>query len=387
MILASLLMGLAALVGTLRASAEDEGAFVELFSTPLAGDPAEEVLYVHADRGPRGDELHVISHRKTLGVFGLEEGRAVVLEAPRIRLPDALEPGESWVISENSIGTAAFAEGSTVYHRIIPEGPDVTREGSWGLLASPDGSTLFFVRGGSEIEHPGRFAVVRADAQTVEHDTPMLPRIHPSRNGAAFVVQAGKSELYRAGVPPIRLPPGGTLYLQPAAQWVVHELPDRVELLRLLEDGVAAAPASTAPPLMAVEFEGNHVLLVSRTRAELVSLATTVPGNAVEELFGVDATAGHRFSSAALRPGDDGVPWVALGELAVRVPQMALPDSPVPRASAVVRAVNPAGVVVERWSVEISAWRASTPLVQWSVEGRLLASTVDRLLASELPLR
>jgi hypothetical protein len=361
--------------------------FVELFSTPSAGDPAEEVLHVFADRGPQGDELHVLSHRKTLGVFGLEGGQPTPLVNPRIRLPAALDAGQTWVFSDNSIGTAAFEGGSTVYHRLFPEGPDVTRAGSWGVLASYDGSALFFVRGGSAAEHPGHFAVVDENGQRLERDTPVLPRIHSSRNGDEFVVQAGRNDFYQVGAAPIELPAGGTLHLQPAAHWVVHELPDRIELRRVTDDLVAAAPAALLSPLMAVAFEGNHVLLASRTRAELVRLGTTTPIDPVESHFGIDATAGHGFSSAALlrRAGKD-TPWVALGELAVRAPRAQPADATAPLASAIVRAVDSDGREAVRWSFDVSAWRESTPFVQWSKEGRLLASTKDRVLASPSPL-
>ena len=64
---------------------------------------------------------------------------------------------------------------------------------------------------------------------------------------------------------------------------------------------------------------------------------------------------------------------------------MALPDAPAPLASAIVRAVDPNGRVVETWSIDVAAWRANTPLVQWSVEGRLLASTKERVLVSPRP--
>jgi hypothetical protein len=383
-----LLLGLAALASLA------EPQFVELFAAPPAGDPAEGVLHVFTGRGPRGDELHVLSPRRTLGVFGFEVGQPTALANPRLRLPAELRSDEAWVFSENSIGTAAFERGNTVYHRLFPPGPDVTRAGSWGVLASYDGSALFFVRGGSAVDgpgepgEPGHFAVVDENGLRLERETPVRPRIQSSRNGDEFAVQAGRNDFYQIGAAPIELPPGGTLYLQPAAHWLVHELPDRIELRRVTDGLVAAAPASILPPLVAVEFEGSHVLLVSRTRAELLRLGTTTPIHPVESYFGIDATAGHHFSSAALsRRAGERTPWVALGALAVHVPPAPLPDASTPLASAVVRALDSDGREVERWSFDVRAWRGGTPLVQWSQQGRLLASTTDRVLASAHPLR
>ena len=388
MLLTLLLMGHAAAPGGTGGAARagsGEQAFVELYcSTPSAGDPAEEILLVFADRGPGGDELHVLSHRKALGVFGFEGDRPTPLADPRIRLPATLDAGATWVFSGNSIGTAAFEDGSTVYHRIFPEGPDVTREGSWGVLASYDGSALFFVRGGNEADRPAGFAVVDENGPRLQRDTPVLPYIQPSRNGDEFIVQAEGNDFYQIGAAPIGLPRGGQLHLQPAAHWVVHELSDRIELRRVTDDLVEKVPPSITPPLMAVEFEGGYVLLVTRTRAELLAIGSTARSQPVVPLFGVEATQGHRFSAAAiLRRGGDRPPWFALVELAEPVPPPAQPNAPAPPASAFVRTVDHEAADVERWSIDVSASSASTLRLQWSKQGRLVASTKDRVLVSQ----
>jgi hypothetical protein len=368
--------------------AQEGEPFIELFTSSAIGDPAGEVVYVFADgEAPEGEELHVLSRRGRLGTFRIVGDEAVPVPSPHLSLPDDLGAGRNWVFASASIGDYGPEATGTLYQRFFPPGADAVRPGSWGVLASADGTTAFFVRGGTEVEHPAEVAVVDVDADGSEDlerfvvVTPELPRIQSSENGDLVVVQTSQSVEIR-GASPIpqaeAIPPGGRVHLQPDARWLVRE-DDTVVELRRVSDG-HAVPLAIRPPLMDVEFKEEHVLLVGRERAELFDLSAD---ELAQPLVAADATPGHRFSSAALYPrGSGATPWIALGELAVVVPQLALPDAPQPKASAVTRSVDRDGTTVERWELPVDAWRGNTPFVQWSEQGRLIASTKGRVVVS-----
>ena len=365
---------------------KDGEPFIEIFTAGAAG-PAGEVLHVFAADAPEGEELHVLSRRGQLGTFRVVGDAAVAVPNPELELPDDLGAGRNWVFASDSIGAYGPGSQGTLFERFFPSEAKAERSGSWGVLSSGDGSAAFFVRGGTEVEHPAELAVMDIGpdgvAERFTRTTTELPRIQSSLTGDLVVIQTSRAvEIQGAEATQATVAPGGRIHLQPSGDWLVQETAEVVELRSLING--SAAPLAVQPPLMAVEFEGQHVLVVGRTRAELYQLDD--PSRAV---LGVDATEKHRFSSAALSPrGGGGPPWIALGELAVIVPQLVLPDAPAARASALARVVDSEGQdregqIAEEWPLEVGTWRGNTPFVQWSRQGRLIVSTKDRVLASE----
>jgi hypothetical protein len=170
----------------------------------------------------------------------------------------------------------------------------------------------------------------------------------------------------------------GDVFFDPAGRWAILADRNGVEMRSL--DDPAVLPVDFPPPVLAVEFEAQYTLLVGLTRAELFDLGSGTPA---QSLLRLDAIPGHRFSSGALRArAGEGRPWIALGELAILVPQQVLPDAPRARASLVVRSFDQDGAPVDDWRFEARLWRASTPLVQWSGRGRLIASTKEDVYVS-----
>jgi hypothetical protein len=126
-----------------------------------------------------------------------------------------------------------------------------------------------------------------------------------------------------------------------------------------------------------VVLAGNHVLVVGARSANLYGLAEEDPA---QPLLSANAPQGYRFTSAALHGVQGALPWVALGALRIDVPDLALPDAPPGSASAHVQIVG--GESSPSARLELRAWVAGTPRVEWTGRGRLIAFTPERVLVS-----
>jgi hypothetical protein len=207
----------------------------------------------------------------------------------------------------------------------LPPPPDPIRvdNAAW-VRMSDNGNLVAFIDAGHHLDEPGQVQLFRREPSSSEfrpagdYEYTRGGDFQVSADGSV-IAHADGAELRLIGASgvPERLPLEGPFFLDPSGQWLARWTKEGLKLDRLVEDLEARAeqPLEVTQVPVATVFAQDHVLVVTRSRASLFSLAEHRPKWSRE-------SSSDSFSSGDLKDLGNGSLLIAVGELLVQSPPM-----------------------------------------------------------------